>query len=59
MASETSTNDVERITELRDEYVEAENAGNVDGILETCRDDIVFVPPEGPNIRVLTILGSF
>jgi ketosteroid isomerase-like protein len=51
MASEPSHNDVERLTELRNEYVEAENAGDVDGILETCRSDIVFIPPESPPVR--------
>lgn len=59
MASETANNDVERITKLRDEYVEAENASDVDGILETCRDDIVFIPPESPPVRGIAASREF
>lgn len=59
MASETANNNVERITELRDEYVKAENAGDVDGILETCRDDIVFIPPEAPPVRGIDASREF
>lgn len=59
MASETAHTDVERITELRDEYVEAENASDVNGILGTCRDDIVFIPPEAPPVKGLDASREF
>jgi ketosteroid isomerase-like protein len=59
MAPETPDTDVDRITELRDEYVDAENAGNVDGILETCRDDIVFIPPEAPPVNGIDASREF
>lgn len=50
MLPERANNDGERKTELRDEYVEAENAGDVDGTRETCMDDTVFIPPEAPPV---------
>lgn len=59
MESETTNNDVERLTELRDEYVEAENTGDVDGILETCRDDILFIPPEAPPVKGIDASREF
>lgn len=59
MAVSPSNDDVDRITELRDEYVEAENAGDVDGILDTCGDDIVFMPPEAPPVRGIEAAREF
>ena len=50
MVAETSDHDVERLTELRDKYEQAENAGDVDTIMDLCSDDIVFMPPEAPPV---------
>ena len=50
MAAESSNHDVQRLTELRDTYEEAENAGDVDAIMDLCSDDIVFMPPEAPPV---------
>lgn len=59
MASSPSTDEVAAITDRRDEYVEAENSGDVDGILETCSDDIVFMPPEAPPVRGIEAAREF
>ena len=59
MAPNSSEADVAQITELRDAYVEAENAGDVDGILSTCGHDIVFMPPEGPPVRGIEASREF
>ena len=50
MVSEPSVHDVERLTELRNQYEQAENAGDVDAIMDLCNDDIVFIPPEAPSV---------
>lgn len=48
--SDTAT-DAEAINAVREEYIKAENAGDVEGILRTCSSDIVFVPPESPPVE--------
>ena len=45
-----SADEVRRLTELRNNYERAENAGDVDGIMNTCSDDVVFMPPEAPPV---------
>lgn len=59
MATSDSSDAVDRITELRDAYVQAENAGDVEGILDTCGEDIVFMPPEGPPVRGIDAAREF
>lgn len=51
MGQSDTSGDVEAIRALRDEYVAAENDGDVEGILDTCGEDIVFIPPESPPVR--------
>jgi uncharacterized protein (TIGR02246 family) len=51
MTNPNPESDVERLTQLREEYVQAENAGDVDGILRTFSDDIVLMPPGSPAVR--------
>lgn len=59
MAPNASKDDLAEITELRDAYVEAENTGDVDGILGTCEDDIVFMTPEAPPVRGIEASREF
>lgn len=51
MGQSNTRGDVDEITTVREEYVQAENDGDVDGIMRTCTEDIVFVPPESPPVR--------
>ena len=50
MAAESPPGEVAQLTELRDAYEKAENAGDVDAIMELCHDNIAFVPPEAPPV---------
>lgn len=50
---------VERIAAVREEYIQAENAGDVEGILRTCKEDIVFIPPESPPVEGKEAAGEF
>lgn len=51
MSADTAADDIERLEQLRAAYIQAENAGDVEGILETFSDDVVIVPPEAPPVR--------
>jgi len=42
--------DIEAINRLNDEYVAAENAGDVDGIMMLYTDDAVLMPPNQPAL---------
>lgn len=51
MGQSNTADAVQQIATVREEYVEAENAGDVEGILATCAEDVVFIPPESPPVR--------
>jgi uncharacterized protein (TIGR02246 family) len=51
MGHSNTASDVEEITSVRATYIKAENAGDVEGILRTCTEDIVFIPPESPPVE--------
>lgn len=51
MAPGDSDDEIKRLTELRNKYKRAENTGDVDGIMDTCSDDVVFIPPEAPPVN--------
>ncbi|MDY6765115.1 MAG: nuclear transport factor 2 family protein [Halobacteria archaeon] len=57
--SDNNRDDIERLNQLRDEYVEAENSGDVDGILSLFSDDIVVMGPESPPVRGLDASREF
>lgn len=59
MSQDGSAADVEQLTQLREEYVQAENAGDVAGILRTFSDDIVMMPPESPPVTGLEAAEGF
>jgi ketosteroid isomerase-like protein len=59
MVDSDATGDVERLIQLREEYVEAENAGDIDGILRTFSDDIVVMPPESPPVKGIEAAKGF
>lgn len=51
MGQSDTRGDAEAIESVRQEYAESENAGDVEGILATCAEDVVFIPPESPPVR--------
>lgn len=51
--------DGEELNQLREKYVQAENAGDIDGILRTFSDDIVVMPPESPSVRGIDAAKEF
>ncbi len=59
MARSDPAGDVDQLIQLRDEYVQAENAGDVDGILRTFADDVVVMPPESPPVRGIDAAEEF
>lgn len=59
MADTNPESDADRITQLRERYVQAENAGDVEGILDTFGDDIVVMPPEAPPVRGIDAAREF
>lgn len=59
MAPGDSAGEVDRLTELRNNYERAENAGNVADIMDTCTDDVVFMPPEAPPVSGAAAVRGF
>ena len=43
-------NDEKAIEQNQDTFVERGNAGDVDGVMACCSDDVVMMPPNGPVV---------
>lgn len=48
--TECPTDDREQLLHLREKFVRADNAGNVEGVHHTVSDDIVVMPSESPPV---------
>lgn len=59
MADGDLVGDVEQLAQLREEYVQAENAGDIDGVLRMFSDDIVVMPPESPPVKGIEAAEEF
>lgn len=59
MPHSSPADEVEQVAQLREEYVQAENAGDVDGILRTFADDVVVMPPESPPVEGIDAAEEF
>lgn len=59
MSHSSPADDIEQLTQRREEYVQAENAGDVEGILRTFADDVVLMPPGSPPVEGIDAAGEF